>query len=345
MAGPIIYLLLLALCHAGASQNSTQPQHKIVGWQPNSGRRGTLNIIQNCIFTILACTWSIQHPNLPGKDDTPRKMLKRQCIWTVLNIIAPEFLLAQAIGNYLWVRAIKKRLDKRSEKDKKKESSFPRSWWRRFNDPPDLESGNWTPKHIYYGNMGGFVVSLDPKSIPDAEKSSDAVEKSADEAGSSNAAGKSSSSGRKSPNRSEQLSKGLLRNFDGGILKAAVTTDQYLQYVMGKDHADNPNVLPKPPPLAKMEIEDKDKGSPFAKMIAIMQIAGLSLSLLARKISDLGTTQLEIMTLAFGVCAILTSLTQWPRPQRVTAATQVPYQFGREIPANPPPRFYHLVTH
>lgn len=32
----------------------------VVGWQANPGRRGTLTIIENCLFTIIACTWSVQ---------------------------------------------------------------------------------------------------------------------------------------------------------------------------------------------------------------------------------------------------------------------------------------------
>lgn len=36
------------------------------GWQPNPDRRGTLGIVESCLFTVFACTWSFQHLNVPG---------------------------------------------------------------------------------------------------------------------------------------------------------------------------------------------------------------------------------------------------------------------------------------
>jgi hypothetical protein len=68
-----------------------------VGWQANPGRRGTLNIVENCIFTIVACTWSVQHLNVPSPDDDFWKKILRKFKWALLTIIFPEFLMAHAI--------------------------------------------------------------------------------------------------------------------------------------------------------------------------------------------------------------------------------------------------------
>lgn len=72
---------------------------------PNS--RGTLDILWSCLITIIACTWSIQHLNIPkqregrdpGKRGDVKWMLKgtwRTTKWMILTIIAPEVILGKA---------------------------------------------------------------------------------------------------------------------------------------------------------------------------------------------------------------------------------------------------------
>ncbi|KAI1749184.1 hypothetical protein F4782DRAFT_514257 [Xylaria castorea] len=147
-----------------------------VGWQTNPSRRGTLTIIENCLFTIFACTWSIQHPNIPMLDETWCRTTLRQFKWTVFTLFFPEFIMAHAILEFVMVARNVRSLDKEDRLDK----NLP--WvFRCFSQPitrsEDAETGDsksipvprdagqhefkWTLTHCYFANMGGFYIRDD----------------------------------------------------------------------------------------------------------------------------------------------------------------------------------------
>src|SRR6202012_4412450 len=72
---------------------------------PNS--RGTLEILWSSLFIILACTWTVQHLNVPEQrnDRNPGrvgnlkwnlKQFFQSVKWTLVTIIAPEVVLGFA---------------------------------------------------------------------------------------------------------------------------------------------------------------------------------------------------------------------------------------------------------
>ena len=75
--------------------------------------------------------------------------------------------------------------------------------------------------------------------------------------------------------------------------------------------------------LSENEIKDKSKADPFTKLLAILQILWLVVSVIARKVRHFATSQLEIVTLAFAVLAILIYAACWDKPQNVEEATLV----------------------
>ena len=68
-----------------------------VGWQENSSRRGTMDILQSSLFTILICTWTVQHLNIPTPSDSKRRRLFRKIWWMLITVLVPEFLLVHVI--------------------------------------------------------------------------------------------------------------------------------------------------------------------------------------------------------------------------------------------------------
>lgn len=56
-----------------------------------------MDIIQSCLFTILICTWSVQHLNVPPPRDGRVEILKRKIWWMTVTVLFPEFILAHAI--------------------------------------------------------------------------------------------------------------------------------------------------------------------------------------------------------------------------------------------------------
>ena len=69
----------------------------MVGWQPNPSRRGAPAILESCVFTIIACTWSILHLNVPAPSDSSSTRLRRKIWGAVLTVFMPEVVLAHAI--------------------------------------------------------------------------------------------------------------------------------------------------------------------------------------------------------------------------------------------------------
>lgn len=74
----------------------------------NSKHRGTWDIILSYGTTTIACTWSIQHLNVPAPsphDGTLSKFL-RTCKWMIITRLFPEFIMAHAVfGLVLAVQA------------------------------------------------------------------------------------------------------------------------------------------------------------------------------------------------------------------------------------------------
>ncbi|GAM36336.1 hypothetical protein TCE0_018f05346 [Talaromyces pinophilus] len=151
-----------------------------VGWQSNPNRRGTMAIIQSSIFTILACTWSIQHLNVPSQNDGFWTKLLRRCKWTLLTILLPEFLMAHAVFELTMglstMRAMQTAVILSNDREGAANNIrvvYP--WWRRKfpwwrGEKVDADNKHqWTLTHSYYANMGGFCVES-PQSSVDGRK-------------------------------------------------------------------------------------------------------------------------------------------------------------------------------
>ena len=153
-----------------------------IGWQANPNRRGTLAIIENCLFTIISCTWSIQHLNIPKLGEGWCHTLLRQCKWAVFTLLFPEFIMVHAILEFVMA------VEDMMLLDKEHHLNIELPWWlfRWFRQPSrssdDIELGcegsplsgdprqqgaKWTITHCYFANMGGFYIkdrSPSPKS-------------------------------------------------------------------------------------------------------------------------------------------------------------------------------------
>jgi hypothetical protein len=113
---------------------------------PNT--RGTLDILWSCLFTVIACTWTIQHLNVPEqrnrRDDNwlgdLKWMLKgfwRNVKWMLAIMIAPEYILGKACADLV-------------------AAFMARDEMRNFA----LEDGvEWGLGHCFFANMGGFVLA------------------------------------------------------------------------------------------------------------------------------------------------------------------------------------------
>lgn len=81
------------------------------GWQPEPNGRGTWSILWGCIATIIICTWSVLHLDVPN-DHGALYLFLRRVVWMVVAAIAPESILLVSAENFLIARDELKRLTK-----------------------------------------------------------------------------------------------------------------------------------------------------------------------------------------------------------------------------------------
>lgn len=98
--------------------------------------------------------------------------------------------------------------------------------------------------------------------------------------------------------------------------------------------------------IPEQQILDKSKTDAFARWLAILQSFWLLLELIARKVESLPSSQIEVATLAFACCSILTYLAVRDKPKDVDVALDVPstIQEMEEIPSSPDPLFERPVS-
>ncbi|ETS01626.1 hypothetical protein M419DRAFT_80984 [Trichoderma reesei RUT C-30] len=142
----LFYLLPLAKAYTVFETNCSAPVTR-ANYVSSPNTRGTLDILWSSLFTILACTWTLQHPNVPeqrGTRDPGRlgdikwalKGLYRSTLRFIVTIIAPELIICAAC-----LELLEAHQDYRSMQDMAKEDDVA-----------------WSLSHSYYANMGGFVI-------------------------------------------------------------------------------------------------------------------------------------------------------------------------------------------
>ena len=96
---PILVVFAISLSLFSSTVHGLQAgdRNATAGWTDNSSTRGTLDIIYSCLFTIVACVWSVQHLNVPAPRE--RSLILEKLKWTAINLIFPELILAFAIYN------------------------------------------------------------------------------------------------------------------------------------------------------------------------------------------------------------------------------------------------------
>ncbi|KAG2340543.1 hypothetical protein BDR05DRAFT_889777 [Suillus weaverae] len=84
-------------------------------------------IVSSCILTLLACIYSVIHPNIPSPEDSPNCILRRRLGIMIVALIAPELIVTWAM----------------------------RQWFSAHDA--------WTQTHSSFVLMGGFMLYADGK--------------------------------------------------------------------------------------------------------------------------------------------------------------------------------------
>jgi hypothetical protein len=284
--------------------------------------RGTLDILWSSLFTIFACTWTIQHLNVPEQREGHDRGRKGDLKWTLkgvytsvkwmlLTMVAPEFVIGKACVDLI-----------QAKEDLQELLKFAK-----------IDHVPWTLAHTYYANMGGFVVRsrvgenilLGPH-VGDATRNRDHTDTTA--------------SVEHRPHAPNAIDIAKLDHSDPGSFPAKETPgyddipDQdSLFYIDARvlRKLRREKIIPKLPSITKEELEDKSKSDSFVKAIAIVQISWATLQIITRTARKLPISQLELAVLAFAACAVVIYGLYWTKPKGIRCTTTI-LQYQHQIP-------------
>ncbi|KAL6818796.1 hypothetical protein GGI42DRAFT_310727 [Trichoderma sp. SZMC 28013] len=298
---PQFYIFcLIPLVHAytvfetNCSAPVTQPNYVS---SPNT--RGTLEILFSCLFTIFACTWTLQHPNVPQQrveDDPdleeeeyrgPRDFVALLCAkWRKVKGRFVKWRKPKQ-GNTSWRSGAFYRSTLRMlstilapeliiavASEERRRARITLLEMKKHFESKEEDKVAWSLTHSYYANMGGFVIRL-----------------------------------RGQPN---------------GKIQVPATHFSYHNpyHLNGKDILSlrKSGYISKLPDIREEEIKDKFKGDYLAKGIALCQIGWSSVQIAVRHTKNLSISPLEVAVVAYSLCAVFTYLTYWHKPQRINVA-------------------------
>jgi hypothetical protein len=90
-------------------------------------------------------------------------------------------------------------------------------------------------------------------------------------------------------------------------------------------------ILLRLPYISPEELQDRSKSDSLVRVIAIIQIAGMILQILARAVRHLVISQLEIAVIAFASCAIVMYVLNWYKPKGIQVPITI-LQYSGEAP-------------
>ncbi|KAG2116829.1 hypothetical protein DEU56DRAFT_895718 [Suillus clintonianus] len=139
-------LYLAGVIQAAPTTNATTTSEYFEA--PSFTNRTLWNIISSSVLTLLACTYSAVHPNIPSPKDNRFRILWRRLGIMITALIAPELIVLWAMRQWISARNVTKDF---------KESGY-------FNAAqPQKQSENytWTQTHSFFVLMGGFMLYVD----------------------------------------------------------------------------------------------------------------------------------------------------------------------------------------
>lgn len=285
-----------------------------VGWHTGSSERGTITIIWTCLTTILACTWTILHLNVPGARDGAWTRFWRKMKWMAITIVFPEFIFAKAVCELQM--AVE---DLHESKIQEQAFGWKVEYGRGCRLLYDLfqfrlpRSTCSERKHIPCTTAAKvFADSTDEKGTA---RISDIETALTDQTVEQNAPKMHTGIG--------QARWTLTHSYFANMGGLVFSTEDYLLNTPLTAHALNHclheghNPLYHDFRLSEQEILDKSKADAFAKLVATLQISHLVISVLTRLAHRLPICQLEVCTVAFAVFGAATYAANWAKPKDV----------------------------
>jgi hypothetical protein len=319
-------LLLLALPAITLSQTTRDAKQ---GWQSGGNDRSSFDILWGCFSTIFACTWTVLHLNVSHPRESESRIFWRQVKWFILTILIPEYLVAVAADQFWEARICVKSFEKSKLEHSKVSADTNVELQDATQDPPPpsesqkveceeetLEKDKTQPCNLAGDSPTNEITevseNIESNEHPEPEKSQQSPTKVS------------------AYDDDWTLAHGFFTTM-GGL---AIQTEDKKEYSILKN--DGPVKLLESgrvdfPCITTEDIKHRSKTDAFAKFIAVCQSTWFAINIVARPVSNLHVTPLELATAAYVLCAVLTYALWWHKPKDVTVPIII------NVPSSPPP--------
>ncbi|KAJ5578006.1 uncharacterized protein N7459_006970 [Penicillium hispanicum] len=303
--------LLLLLCLVGqsiAQSNSTA----LDGWQFNDNSRSSWDILWTCLSTILACTWTALHMNVPKRHQTELYYIFIKGLSWIGAVLAPEIMCGVAAEELLYARSIVARCNA-AFRAIESERTASRTLTRNDSEVNKIPESS---------TQEAAAKELPVKEHSDQEIST--RESSAEEPSSHQS--------------SAQGSSGPWRTIHGFCLimhgLQLQTNDNWTYPVQPSTVAPliRAGVI-KPSHLRARDIRDRAKADSFAKAFTLLQSFWVTCNIIARRGYNLPITPLEISTVAYVANAAITYAVWWYKPKDMATPITIYLSHNRDSQA------------
>ncbi|KAF5025570.1 hypothetical protein F66182_2378 [Fusarium sp. NRRL 66182] len=232
-------------------------------WVGSPDVRGTMDILQSCILTLVACIYTALHLDVPRKT-TWQHLLWVKTKWVIVTLLAPE------ISVYMAAVQLRQALNLRSALRKIQKEKQSSNWTSDADFEIDL-------KYAFFIVMGAVRFDVhDILSIPDLD---DSAHK-------------------------------LFRN-SGGCQRSIRLGPAFIIWLAERGHWIE---------IRKSDIDDKSKADTVQKTLVVIQVLWMVVQCIARGVSDLPLSLLEIHTMVHVVCAVLLYACWFEKPLDIQEA-------------------------
>ena len=139
-------------------QRGYVPKEMVRGWVSQPNGRGTIDILQSSLLTILLCGWSVLFLNVPPERKGPFGFLAHKSRWMLFTMFFPEMMTGIAAEQ--WRSASQSVEDFYRLKEQwelaLKNPQCPQDDSRIKENLSRLGSAPWTMRHAFFADMGGL---------------------------------------------------------------------------------------------------------------------------------------------------------------------------------------------
>ena len=328
----------------------------LVGWVDGPETRGTFQLLSSCLFTIVSCTWSVLHLNVPAAGESAVTRFSRKLKWTLTTILAPEYVLQLGYLGWLDAEQLMTHLRK-LESDGELEgimeeievtdtSSKPAQCLTIEPKPPNLLSSFLSRFHRARVTkdvpLEEEALNVERQEVP-VVKEDHVIELDQMNHPPSNLSPSADNAAfldQHTPQRRRVFTLAHAYLASLGSLRLELqrrgepphgeTRAQWnacIPFLTPSSFRDVVYRYPYSPlryiDITDVEIKDKSNSDIFTKLIAVGQILSLALSVVSRWVRHIAVSQLELVTLSFAVMATLICLVNLDKPQNIEVASVV----------------------